>query len=452
MTSITQIDQEKDAKSLIFAFLKLIGLNKLSRRVNFKRKSKCNLIWLFSYLLELRFSRHSLFRAGKNKADRATHIKTVRNILADGPINWQKLLCLTAVKLINNLKPVIDKRRRLALIVDDTLMPRAFSKKTELLAKVYDHDKHEYLTGYRGLTLGWSDGNTFLPVNFALMSTKNYRNLLGRKIRVLDQRSLAGKRRSQARRPMNEVTVELIKQAIDLGVTAKYVLFDSWFSSPKMFFQLRQLGLYGLGIIKKSSKIYYVYRHRHYDIKGLYNRLAASKMTKKNHYLYSSVVTAHYEEQNFPLRLVFVSKRGSRSNYLVLATTQIKLRPEEIIQLYGRRWQIETYFKTAKQFLSLIKSQIQNYDGQCGYIASTAIAYDLLAWQERESCDNKTFGDLFYLMNDSLPDIKFIDALVYLLNELKKIKGIEQEKLERAVDNFMALLPQFMQNALEVAA
>lgn len=82
---------------------------------------------------------------------------------------------MAAVKLISVLKPAIDRRRRLALIVDDTLMARPCSKKPELLAKVYDHDKHEFLIGYRGLTVGWSDGNTFLPVNFALMSTKKKR-------------------------------------------------------------------------------------------------------------------------------------------------------------------------------------------------------------------------------------------------------------------------------------
>ena len=118
--------------------------------------------------------------------------------------NWQKLVCLTAVKLISVLKPVIDRRRRLALIVDDTLMARSCSKKTELLAKVYDHDKHEFLTGYRGLTIGWSDGNTFLPVNFALMSTKKKKNMIGSQPVTTDQRSIASRRRTQAQRPMNK--------------------------------------------------------------------------------------------------------------------------------------------------------------------------------------------------------------------------------------------------------
>lgn len=253
------------------------------------------------------------------------------------------------------------------------------------------------------------------------MSTKSNGNLIG-KIKTWNQRSLAGKRKAQARRQMNDVTVQLIKQATGLGFPAKYVLFDSWFSSSKMFFHLKQLGLDSLGMSKCSTKIYYVYHHRHYDIKGLYNRLASSKMTKKNGYLYSCIVIANYQGHKLLLRIVFVFKRGSKKYYLALATTQYKLTPQQIIQLYGRRWQIETYFKTAKQFL---------------------------AWQGRQSSDNKTLGDLFYLMNDSLLDIKFIDALVYLLDQLKMIKGIDESKLANAVDNFMSLLSEFIQIALE---
>ena len=44
----------------------------------------------------------------------------------------------------------------------------------------------------------------------------------------------------------------------------------------------------------------------------------------------------------------------------------------------------------------------------------TALTFILLAWQERQSKDDRTLGDLFYLMNDALPEIKFIEALVYL--------------------------------------
>ena len=77
---------------------------------------------------------------------------------------------------------------------------------------------------------------------------------------------------------------------------------------------------------------------------------------------------------------------------MVLASTNVSLHSEEIVQLYWRRWQIETYLKTAKQYLALDKSQIQSYDGQCGYISVTALTYDLLAWQERLNTDDRTIG------------------------------------------------------------
>ncbi|AUJ27151.1 hypothetical protein DM473_09245 [Lactobacillus helveticus] len=161
MKSITQFNQEKDTKSLISSFTKLIGLGDLSKKVNFKRHSLVSLLMVITWMIKARFARKSLYRCQRAKNFTA---KTGRNVLNDGRINWQKLVCLATVKLISVLKPVIDRRRRLALIVDDTLMARSCSKKTELLAKVYDHDKHEFLIGYRGLTVGWSDGNTFLPV------------------------------------------------------------------------------------------------------------------------------------------------------------------------------------------------------------------------------------------------------------------------------------------------
>ena len=59
------------------------------------------------------------------------------------------------------------------LIIDDSMFERNRSKKVELLAKVYDHAKHKYRFRFRMLTLGWSDGSTFLPVNSILLSTEN---------------------------------------------------------------------------------------------------------------------------------------------------------------------------------------------------------------------------------------------------------------------------------------
>lgn len=82
--------------------------------------------------------------------------------------------------------------------------------------------------------------------------------------------------------------------------------------SPKLFWQLENLSLHGIGMIKKSSKV-----------RGLYQRLATSRMSRRNHYLYSSVVMATI---NSHFCVVFVSKRGSKGSYLLFTTTKTNLR------------------------------------------------------------------------------------------------------------------------------
>lgn len=153
--------------------------------------------------------------------------RTVYNILNDGRINWQRLSCLLAQRVITGLAQWLDARKSGALIVDDTLISRLNAKQTELLANTFDHDRQRYLKGYRGLTLAWSNGQLVLPVTTAVLSSQKARNRVGTPAKTLDQRTLAGQRRAQAMRPMPAIALELIMQARANGLKAKYVLFDS---------------------------------------------------------------------------------------------------------------------------------------------------------------------------------------------------------------------------------
>ncbi|MEK1349897.1 transposase, partial [Limosilactobacillus fermentum] len=163
--------------------------------VNYRRHSEISLMKVIEWLLTTKFLGRSLYRARETPNFTS---RTVRNNLNDGRINWQRLVCQVGGHLIKHLRPFIDRRRRLALIIDDTLFSREYATQTELLARVFDHDKQLYIKGYRALTLGWSDANTFLPINFALMSSKKPQNVLGKSAKTTDQRTIAGRRRRQA--------------------------------------------------------------------------------------------------------------------------------------------------------------------------------------------------------------------------------------------------------------
>ena len=62
------------------------------------------------------------------------------------------------------------------LVLDDSVLRRNRSKAVELLAKVYDHVFHEFVRGFNLLALGWSDGFSFIPVSFVLLSSAKLRN------------------------------------------------------------------------------------------------------------------------------------------------------------------------------------------------------------------------------------------------------------------------------------
>jgi hypothetical protein len=57
--------------------------------------------------------------------------------------------------------------------VDDSVLQQNRSKKAELLARVFDHTTGRFVKGFNMLTLGWSDGFSFAPIDFVMLSSAN---------------------------------------------------------------------------------------------------------------------------------------------------------------------------------------------------------------------------------------------------------------------------------------
>lgn len=56
---------------------------------------------------------------------------------------------------------------------------RSWSEAVELLARVHDHTTGQFVKGFRMLTLGWSDGNTYIPLAFSLLSSGKQKTVTG---------------------------------------------------------------------------------------------------------------------------------------------------------------------------------------------------------------------------------------------------------------------------------
>lgn len=244
---------------------------------------------IFQYLFLLIFSNRSMYMnllIGRNTPDFAKD--TVYRFMKMIQINWSRFTTILSSRIIKEaIVPLDSTDRTNVLIIDDSMFERNRSKKVELLAKVYDHAKHCYKFGFRMLTLGWSDGSTFLPVNSILLSTENKKNRIN-EAKSVDKRTVGYKRRRLSLEKGTHAMLELLRQAKVADIPAKYVLFDSWFSSPSSIHFVKEIGYDVIGMVKKTPKMFFRYNGEDMSLISIYNK--NKKRRGRSRYLLSVLV------------------------------------------------------------------------------------------------------------------------------------------------------------------
>lgn len=453
MSSISQNqDNRKEISDFSAKFIREFQVGKLLFKCNAGKAKGIPVMDIFRYLICLVFSDRSDYMQRRTGTSDCTFSKnTMYRFLNNAKVNWQRFIVLLSSRIILGfMKPLTDEKRKDVLIVDDSLFDRSRSKKTELLANVFDHCTMKFKRGYRMLTLGWSDGNSFVPVNYCLLSAADDKNLLC-KANPCDGRSLAGKRRSQSRRKATDVMIELVAAAQKAGITARYILFDSWFSSPKTIITLKkECHLDTIAMVKKG-KTKYLYQGKRLNIKEIYgmNR----KRRGRSRYLLSVDVTIQKGGETLPARIVYVRNKSNRKDWLALISTDIDISEEEIIRIYGKRWDIEVFFKSCKSYLRLVKEcRSLSYDALNAHTAIVFTRYMMLSVAKRRDEDDKTICELFYVLLDELEDITFNESMQIILDALMETVmeyfHITEAQLEEFSALFISHLPKYMQEAI----
>ncbi len=457
MKIITQnYEDDKNVSYSIMNFFKKYKVSSILKASNAYKAKGVPVITLFQYLFALIFANRSMYMnmlTGKHNENFAKD--TVYRFLNSTSINWTKFTSLLAAKIATStIAELTDEKRVNVLIIDDTMFERNSSKKVELLCKVYDHAKHTYKYGFRLLTLGWSDGNTFLPVNSCLLSSKNKKSRIN-EAKNLDKRSTGFKIRQLAQTKATTVMLELIESAKKAKLQASYVLFDSWFCSPTSLIAIKSKGLDVIAMAKKTSKMHYLYNGKMQPLTEIYKQ--NKKRRGRSKYLLSVEVAVVKDEVSIPARVVYVRNRSKRKDYLILVTTDMTISEEEIIRIYGKRWDIEVFFKVCKSYLKLSKGcNSLSYDAMNAHISIVFTRYMMLAVENRQSIDDRTLGEIFHLISDELSDITWIESLNMLIelfvDTLSKKLSLTSEQLNELMNLFLLSLPKSIKGSLGLCA
>lgn len=455
ITIIPNTDNEKKFNSTINRFFKNNKINSLLRQSNFRKEKGFSCILIFRFIFILIFTGKNLFRTLDSSNTKVDFCKdTIYRFLNSTSYNWRKFLFLLSSSIIKNeVKPLTSEDRVNVLIIDDSFYSRARSKSVELLANVFDHVDRKYKKGFRMLTLGWSDGNTFLPLAFTLLSSEKEKNRICSINDSVDKRSNGYKIREEATKKAPDTMIDLLKQAAAYALPASYVLFDSWFTYPKTLIKILNLNLHTIAMVKAMPRVFYTYEGKKYNLKSLYS--AIKKKRGKAKIKASVIVQIGEDEQATPImaKIVFVKDRNKSRNWLALISTDTTLTDEEIIRIYGKRWDIEVFFKMNKSFLNLAKEfQCRSYDAMVAHTTIVFTRYIMLAMESRNNTDFRTVGGLFYHCCDELEDIKFFEAIQIILDLLKAALyeklSLTKTQINDFLEYFISTLPSFIKEKL----
>lgn len=72
--------------------------------------------------------------------------------------------------------------------------------------------------------------------------------------------------------------LELLKQAKRAAIPAKYVLFDSWFSSPSSIHAVKEIGYDVIAMVKKTPKMFFRYNGEDMSLISIYNKIRRGRV------------------------------------------------------------------------------------------------------------------------------------------------------------------------------
>ena len=440
-------------------FFKKFSVGSLLKQANAYKEKGVPCVKVFKVLFKLVFTGMNLFMNYETENSDIPFAKDVAyRFLNSMYINWQRFLLLLSAKVINHhIAPLTTDERADAFVIDDSFFSRTRSKAVELLCWVKDHaDGNKNKKGFRMLTLGWTDGNSFVPVAFNLLSSADSKVRINPARQSIDKRTVGFKRRENALTTSPESALSMLKQAMSAGIKAKYVLFDSWFSFPATIIKICKMNLNVIAMLKDTPKIHYTFNGEKKSLCEIYRTVR--KRRRRAKYLASVTVELHDKEGNLvPARIVFVRDRRNRSKWLALISTDMNLPETEIIRIYGKRWDIEVFFKMCKSYLKLAKEfQGRSYDMMVAHATIVFSRYIMLAFENRNNTDFRTIGALFYYCCDELEDIKFFEALQLIIEALKftlqKKLFLSKETIDEFLSYFVSSLPDYIKAKLLVVS
>lgn len=245
--------------------------------------------------------------------------------------------------LWREVKPLVETERGY-LIVDDTLLEKPYSRKSEATTWHYSGVRHDIMRGICLVNLLWTGGNQYVPVDYRLYNKKN------------DDKT------------KNDHFQDMLVRARQRGFTPQYVLMDSWYGNVANCKRIVAYGWHWITNLKNNRQVS--------EVKGTYVRVADLNLGEKQ--------LKHVWLKDYGF--VVVGKRIDKDGDVTyIASDDVSLTQwEELIAHWEHRWEIETFHRGIKQTTGIAGCYSVKRHSQETHIFASMIAFARLEKRRQE--------------------------------------------------------------------
>ncbi len=366
-------------------------------------------------------------------------------------ISWRSILYRVVGKLNSQINEhgIEDIESPRCLIIDDTDLAKT-GKHMEHTGMIWSHTIQRSILGFKGLFLGLWDSKSFMALDFSLHKEKgkNSKKPFGLKKKEIKlqyhkkraQESACCKREGELLVNKIDNAISLIRRARANGVSFEYVLMDSWFVCEKIIRFVIGIGSHIVGMVK-MGKTNYLYNGRRRSAKMIVGSLKKEgkvRMLKRLHMYTAETVV---DLKGVPVKLFFF-KNTQRGKWNVLLSTNTRLCATKAYEIYSIRWSIEVYFKEAKKYFGLGKSQSRDFNAQIADISISMIQYNIFSLAKRFT-SYETLGALFNETKDTMLELTICKRLWgFILELLAMLADIFDVDMEEVMSKIIELPEQ----------
>jgi len=248
------------------------------------------------------------------------------------------------------------------LIFDDTVKPVAVKNKIEGVAKYFDHAEKHYVWGHKFFTSAITNGNGLIEPFVIEM----YRKRIDSKIHKIKYKKITN---------IAKETVEKFA-LINTGSKEKVALFDTFYACKKILKTCIDSSVHFVTKVKSNKK--FIFNNKILNVKELskFMPFVGEITIKDSIYEYSKPISVEWNGVGTVFLIRSRLKGHKEVQYFI---TDLALNGAEILELYSKRWDIESMHRDLKQNVGFGDYMVRKIEAIKTHVLLSSIAYAILS-------------------------------------------------------------------------